>query len=169
MQVVFYAAYNPDITYWIAKHPEFENSGKSCSLVQAIDEMISKLSTRKLTGNAGVRFYQTILSNLSNDDAIVLQRIIDRDLRCGVNIPSINKIWTGLIPVYELMLAETDPKNLVYPCYVQLKMDGLRCLITRTKNDELLLRTRGGKLITSLEAIYDDFRKVIPLRTNLGW
>ena len=163
LKVVFWAAYNPDLTYWIQKTPAYNNTSVAMDLQTAIGRLLTRVATRGVTGNAAIEFYQALLCSLTADDAEVLKRIVNRDLRCGVNIPTINKIWKGAIPTYELMLAETDPKRLVFPCYVQLKMDGLRCLITRTLNDEIILRTRNGNQITSLEVMYDQLRQVIKL------
>jgi hypothetical protein len=161
LKTVFWATYNPDLTYWIQKTPAYTNTAVAMSLKTAIEKLQAQIATRAVTGNAAVNFYQALLSSLSADDAEVLRRIVIRDLRCGVNIPTINKIWKGLIPTYELMLAESDPKRLVFPCYVQKKFDGLRCLITRTLNDEIILRTRNGNPITSLSVMESYLKEVV--------
>lgn len=165
LKKVFWAAYNPDITFWIQKHPsviEFKN--KILELEDALRIILEQIATRQVTGNAAIEKYQMILCMVSQDDAEVIRRIIDRDLRCGVNVPTINKIWKGLIPVYELMLAENKPNKLKFPdVVVQLKYDGLRCLITHTKEGDIVLRTRNGNQITSLSLLNDEFKQIIPV------
>lgn len=158
---IFYACYSPDLTYWIQKTPPIIYNPHVMTLSVALDRVLNRIATREVTGNAAIELYQALLSSLPADDAEVLRRIVIRDLRCGVNTPTINKIWAGLIPTYELMLAETDPKRLVFPCYVQNKFDGLRCLITRTQNDEIILRTRNGNQITSLSVMEPYLKEVI--------
>jgi hypothetical protein len=159
---VFYAAYNPDYTYWISKTPAISHNTGTLSLFDAIFTLMEKIASRAVTGNAAIDLYQSLLCDLSGSDAEVLRRIIGRDLRCGVGVPTINKIWPNLIPTYELMLASTDPKNLRFPNVVcQTKFDGLRCLVTRTLNDEIVMRTRNGNQITSLSVMEDSLRKVI--------
>lgn len=160
----FIAAYHPDVVYWISKHPVITYNAHTLSLDTAIDEIYANLCTRKITGNNAVNFYQKILSSLSQDDSVVLKRIIDRDLRCGVGIPTINKIWKKLIPVYDLLLADSDPKHLQFPdVVVQTKYDGIRCTITHMQDGEIILRTRNGNRITSLEVMYKDIACTIPI------
>lgn len=161
LKKTFYTCYSPDLTFWIQKTPEIAHNLDRMDLNYAINQLVDKIATRAVTGNAAIELYQALLSSLPADDAEVLRRIVIRDLRCGVNTPTINKIWAGLIPTYELMLAETDPKRLVFPCYVQNKFDGLRCLITRTQNDEIILRTRNGNQITSLSVMEPYLKEVI--------
>jgi hypothetical protein len=158
---VFWAAYNPDLTFWIQQTPPILRNDGSLSLSTAIDKLIVNVAHRAVTGNAAIDFYQSLLCSLSQNDTEVLRRIVARDLRCGVNTPTINKIWKDLIPTYELMLAQTDSKRLVFPCYVQTKFDGCRCLISRTLNDEIVLRTRNGSRITSLDVMVPFLRDVV--------
>ena len=165
LKLVLWAAYNPDITYWISKHPDVSEYDRSGVLGEsmAIVDLLDNIAIRKITGNAAIEFYRKTLEKCTADQAEVIRRVVDRDLRCGVGVPTINKIWPLLIPEYELMLAETDAKKLKYPCYVQTKMDGLRCLITHTNPAfNIVMRTRGGNQITSLEAMYDHLSRVIP-------
>jgi len=165
LKKVFWAAYNPEITYWIAAHPTVQNGyAGTLSLDTAIDEVLANLASRKITGNAGINFYLNILAALSEDDAQVLRLIIDRDLRCGVQTPTINKIWKNLIPTYDVMLAGKEPKHLKFPdVVVQTKFDGVRCLVTHNFDGSIEMRTRNGSLITCLEPMYEDFRQTIGL------
>lgn len=162
LRKVFWAAYNPDLVYWISKHPKVAGHAGTLTLDTAIDEVLACLATRKLTGAAGVKFYQDTLASLTKQDAIVLQRIIDGDLRCGAAVPTINKIWSGCVPVYPIMLAGDDPSRLQFPdVVVQTKYDGVRCLISRTGDGDILMRTRKGKQITSLGVMHDDLKMVM--------
>lgn len=161
LKKVFWATYNPDLTYWIQKTPAYINTSTTIALKAAIETLQEQIATRAVTGNAAIDLYQSLLCGLSENDAEVLRRIVIRDLRCGVNTPTINKIWQGLIPTYELMLAESDPKRLKFPCFVQNKFDGLRCLITRTQNEEIALRTRNGNKIISLGVMEPFLKEVI--------
>jgi hypothetical protein len=163
LKTVFWAAYNPDITWWISKHPSVgEHSNQSIGTSEAINRILTTLSTRKLTGNAAIGYYRETLELCDEPDAIVIQRVVDRDLRCGVGVPTINKIWPNLVPTYEFQLAEEDPKKLIFPCYVQIKEDGLRDHITVTSMGDVIMRTRGGNVITSLSIMDDAIKAVIP-------
>lgn len=162
LKKVFKAAYDPFITYWIAAHPVVETHNATVSLDTAIDSMLETVASRKLTGHAAIEFYHSILESLSGSDAIVLQRIIDRDLRVGVSQATINKIWKKLIPVQDVMLAGKDPSRLKFPnVVVQNKYDGIRCLVTHNTDGSIEMRSRAGNLITCLEIMHDDLRTVI--------
>lgn len=162
LKKVFWAAYNPEITFWIAAHPVVRSYAGTLSLDTAIDEILANVASRKITGNAGINFYLNVLSAMTEDDAQVLRLIIDRDLRCGVQTPTINKIWKDLIPTYDVMLAGKEPKHLQFPnVVVQTKFDGVRCLVTHTADGSIILSTRNGSTISCLESIHDEFQQFI--------
>lgn len=163
LRLAFWAAYNPDITYWIAQHPEVgSHSNPGIGVAVGISRLMGGLANRRCTGNAAIDYYRMTLEMCNAEDAEVIRRVVDRDLRCGVGVATINKIWPNLIPEYDFMLAESDPKKLVFPCYVQTKVDGLRCLITHKDDGDIVMRTRNGNTINSLEVMYDSLKMVIP-------
>lgn len=160
LKKVFFTAYNPDYVFWIAKHPAVTSYTGELHLSKAIDMVVEELCSRKVTGNAAIALYSNILSSLDEEDSEVLRRIINRDLRCGVGVPTINKVWKDLVPVYEMMLAETDPKKLSFPDVItQIKSDGIRCLLTLTKTGDTVLRTRNGNSIDSLSSVFSEDAK----------
>ena len=142
---VLVAALNPYINYFIKKIDHEPKCTGSICLSQAIEEL-KNLSQRKVTGNAAKKFLAGILDACSPDDAEVVKRIIDRDLRCGINTATVNKIWPGLIPTYQVMLADTDKTKIKFPAYAQIKMDGVRCHLHWDGNEAIAM-TRNGKII----------------------
>ena len=44
-------------------------------------------------------------------------------------------------------------KDIVYPCYVQVKIDGCRCFCEKTSDTEIVYTSRKGKSITTLDHI----------------
>jgi hypothetical protein len=146
LKKVFVAAYNPHINYWIMKIPEYRPDVRPVLTLEAALGKLSGLSERKFTGNNGITFLSLLLSELSEDDAIVIQRIIQRDLKCGVNEPTINKIWNGLIPTFDVMLAHKDVSGIKYPAYCQTKQDGMRVHI-HYDGTNVQAFTRNGKTV----------------------
>ena len=57
-----------------------------------------------------------------------------------------------------LALSYDDRKNeIVYPVYAQPKLDGIRCIV-RQENDEIVGRTRNGKIIECIPHILDSLK-----------
>ena len=118
------------IQYYQRKIPAYVTNGKNVELIEALERM-NDLADRKVTGNKAIEFLSNILSDVSADDAKVIQLIIKKDLDCGVSTPTVNKIWKDLIPTFDTMLC--TPMNdkvlakMVYPAIAQKKLDGLRC------------------------------------------
>jgi hypothetical protein len=126
LKLVFQAAYNTFITYGIKAIPAYVASG-SDDLVYSIAAINEHLATRLYTGNAATKFLLGLLEELSADDAIVLERIIGRDLRCGASDTIAAKIWPGLVPTFDVMLSHKDISGIKFPAYAQIKSDGARC------------------------------------------
>lgn len=92
---------------------------------------LERLNSREFTGNAAVEHVNKILSSLSEDDANVLLKVINRDLRIGFGKREYNKIVDSVhkcsSPVYmrcglydKKSAKKIDPKGM----FVQLKADG---------------------------------------------
>lgn len=152
MQAVFLAL-DPYTQFFIRKIPEYETTAGQMDNRIDLDTamyMLNKLSTRELTGHAGIDYLRDILSRCSANDAEVIERIIQKDLKCGVSDSTANKAWPGLIHEYPCMLASAFEQKLIdkiqFPAYAQLKMDGMR-FNAIVKGSKCEFRSRNGKLI----------------------
>ena len=122
-------AYDKQILFWTTKAPLGDSSldeGVAVDIDTALSQLEENICNRKITGGAAELFTTRLLTNMGDDDAEVVRRVITKDLRCGVNASTINKIWKNLIPEPKFMLAETDDKKIVYPAVSQIKADGTR-------------------------------------------
>lgn len=159
---VLVAALNPHIQYFIRKIPSYTATAQK-SLQEILPEL-KKLSERKVTGNAAIEFLQDLLSSLSDDDAYVLEKIIKKDLRCGVKESTVNKVWDKLVPVYPCLLgrpySEKNLKNIVYPAYSQLKLDGMRVNIHVSQDGQVIIKGRSGKIIDLHNKLDNAFKKL---------
>lgn len=145
-------ALNPFVNFYIRKIPDYTlnlNPKKQDTLDNAM-RRLNLLSGRLLTGNAGIEHLSIVLSSVSPEDANVIERIIAKDLKCGVSEATVNKIWPGLVPSYPCMLASAYDQKLVervkWPALAQLKMDGMR-FNAIVKNNKVEFRSRNGKEI----------------------
>ena len=78
------AALDPFTQFYIRKIPEYTpNPNEGIALAFGIDTL-NDLAFRNVTGNAGIAHLKSTLEALNQDDAKVIERIIAKDLKCGV-------------------------------------------------------------------------------------
>lgn len=150
------ATLNPFVNYWQKKIPNY-TAGKcfpQLTLNEAIIQLYDELVSRKVTGTKAINTFGWILQNCSVEDAKVIELIVGRDLKCGVDVSTVNKVWKDLVPKFEVQLAHKDISGIVYPAYAQVKYDGMRCHL-EYNDGKALLRSRAGKEIDLL-GMFDD-------------
>ena len=158
---VLHLALDPYTQFYIRRIMPYKPGIRSTHLTldQALDEL-DKLSTRTLTGNAGIQHLHWILESLDVDDAKVIERVIEKDLRCGVSEATVNKIWRNLIPTYPVMLASGYEDRLMaamrYPAIAQLKLDGMR-FNAIVSHGAVEFRSRNGKIIQLHGRLEEEF------------
>jgi ATP-dependent DNA ligase len=160
LERVCFLALDPFINFYIRKIPKYNTDvGPYVALQQALEDLLP-LSTRAVTGNAAIEHLTNVLKNLEPEDAKVIERVIEKDLRCGVSEATVNKIWPGLIATYPCMLASGYEERLVeritWPANVQLKLDGMR-FNAIVKNSSVEFRSRNGKLLNLLGQLEQEF------------
>lgn len=168
-------ALDPYIQFYIRKIPEYSLSPEpKTTLEQVFSVGLPRLYRRDVTGNTAISTLKHILEHLPVEDAKVVERIIQKDLRCGVSEATVNKIWPGLIPTYPVMLASPyDEKSMMkmqYPALAQLKLDGMR-FNAIVENGKVEFRSRNGKqidLLGNLEQEFLELSKLISSETKTG-
>ena len=157
LREVIRLALDPFTQFYQRKIPEYTTDKHQTSLDQAMLALYD-LKERVVTGNAAIEYLRMLLSSVSADDAKVLERIIAKDLKCGVDVSTANKVWSGLIPEYPCMLCSPFEQKLVdkinFPAYAQMKMDGMR-FNAIVRDGKVEFRSRNGKqihLLGNLEA-----------------
>jgi len=152
-------ALDPFTQFYIRKIPAYSRGTDTANLRWALDKLYD-LSSRTVTGNAAIAHLTSILESLQPDDAKVIERIIEKDLKCGVAISTANAVWTGLVHEYPVMLCSQFEEKLVnkikFPAYVQLKMDGMR-FNAIVKDGGCEFRSRNGKEIQLLGNLEQEF------------
>ena len=106
-------------------------------LATSLDVMEREFVTRNTTGNKAGELLVDILSILSEDDAYIIERILDRDLKTRLGRTEVNKVWKNLIvkPPYTRCEIGTEANilknmpvdkdgNFINKVYSEVKMDG---------------------------------------------
>lgn len=157
-------ALDPFTQFYIRKIPAYTSkmSVDFMTLPEALSQLYM-LHSRTYTGNAAINHLKFILEMTSPDVAKVVERIIQKDLKCGVAVSTANAVWTGLLKEYPVMLCSQFEQKLVdkvvFPAYVQLKMDGMR-FNAIVQDGKVEYRSRNGKEIQLLGNLDADFIKL---------
>ncbi|MFA5706717.1 MAG: hypothetical protein WDA41_10220 [Candidatus Neomarinimicrobiota bacterium] len=155
---VFVSAYNPYITYGIKKWGKVPE-GTSDDLAHFVYDLLPKLQARFLTGNVARREVEKELSILTHLAQKWAERILRKNLRVGVQVKTINKIWQDSITPFEVQLADKVTartkdgafiidETLPYPLWVEPKFDGLRCIAIKDQGIVSLFTRNGTQLET---------------------
>ena len=142
-------ALDPFITYGIKNIPEYKKEKYGAinlsKALATIKERIVGTQRSQKTLDQLVK----ILCQVDENEAEVIERVIKKDLRCGVSTSTVNKVWEGLIPVFEVMLAQKATNktlnNIEFPAYVQTKFDGMRVNVIIQPNGNYQVFSRNGK------------------------
>lgn len=118
--------------------------------IDKIDNYLDLLqeNSGKLSGNSAKEFYSLLLQKLTEDSRVILLNILGRDLKCGINIKNINKVFKNLIPKPNYMrcavFSEKLVKKIHFPAMLQLKMDGTYREFN-VSNGTVSAKTRAGE------------------------
>jgi len=167
LKKVLYLANSRRAKFYIKDIPSFAYSGKDLPLNQILDGL-HVLSERIVTGHDAIEHLSGMLSDLHPDDAYVLERIIEKDLKIGMGTTNINKVIPKLIEETPYMGAKSYDEKYVRDIFKngsaisQLKMDGRYSnAIIRHGSVELesrqgeITHLEGSKLIQELEKFPD--------------
>lgn len=150
---VLYYAMSPFVLFYIKKIPHYTHCQADISLEKSLDQL-GAIRERKVTGQSAIDYLAGIFNSLSHEDQLVLERIIQKDLKAGIDAKTINKVFPNLIETSEVMLAHKDISGIVYPAIAQKKYDGARMHLKRVGNTSVAV-SRNGKTYELLgETLY---------------
>lgn len=126
-------------------------------------DLLERLNRREVKGNAA---REAVTQAMSKGDALAqkwMERLLWRNLRCGVSVSTINKVWPNSVVPFAVALAGTLPTKgvngnfefsepVAYPVRVEAKLDGLRCVAVK-HNGEVTMYTRNGTVLETLPRI----------------
>lgn len=165
--------YNPRFNYFITELPESELFRHSASNLdeESFFSILDQMKSREITGNTAREKLSEHLSFCNHILYELYELVIKRDIRAGVSIKSINKVFPNLIPETPYMRAsllkdykETNLFGKHNTIFVQKKADGVFSYIIKEDN-QIKFQTRNGT-IYYVEGIEKDF-DFIPNNTVL--
>ncbi len=148
-----YSVYNPQINYYIKKIPEPVVNGRDVlpyNLV--VRELLASLASRELSGNAATTTVASTLGRLDKEDRELLTCVLDRDIKAGLNISTMNKAFGKdfiFEAPYQRCEVESSEKWETWDWnkhhYVQRKADGMFVNVIKT-HAGIDFMTRAGNL-----------------------
>ena len=126
------------------------SSPEELSLDAALDILVSMFVSKKWTGNKALHGLEDIMNRLSPQDAYVMERIVDRDLRINFTKTGFNKVVneSDRIKAHPYMRCSVydskTARNITFPAICQLKADGLACSIL-VYEQNVTFTTRNGE------------------------
>lgn len=154
------ATYDPYVTYGLKgipvppAHQSTYDPTKERDHLEELFELLDSLASREITGNRARSEADRFLRMLPIEEQRWFHHCIRKDLKCGVDTKTINKVKPGLIPQFEVQLAhelEVSRKGgriqiddrIRYPVWVDYKLDGRRMVAIRTEAGVTLYSRNG--------------------------
>lgn len=147
--------------------------GSGITTVQAVFELFDYLEKHNTGTDRDVSLCQELLSHVCTWDreaGAILEALICKDLSIGVDSKTINKEMPGLIPTFDVMLAN---KYFDKPTYMEgklfaitTKIDGGR-IIALKENGQVSFYTRAGQKYEGLVDLEKEMRELMPDNTCL--
>ena len=117
-------------------------------------KITDECASREVTGNAAVSRVHTCFSSVEEQEEYWMRKILKKHLAIGASTKTINKVFPGLIPTFDVALAQKfEEKRLKAKSEVAVepKLDGIRCFAI-VENSKALLYARSGKLISNFNS-----------------
>ena len=157
-------ALNPRITFGIGKKTitEIEKNSEVGDAVLSwgkAQHILDRLAARELTGSAALSALASIRSNHCEDSWELLKRILIKDLRGSFSAKTANRVWRGMIPLFEVQLAHkyTPSKVKEWPADAEVKHDGVRCMAEVNMSDSTVtMYSRTGNEFTTFDSLKGD-------------
>lgn len=114
--------------------------------------LLDQLASRNKTGNTA-RFEVERLIAKPSVGALVA-RILAKDLRCGVGAKIVNECCLNpIISEFQIALCNKDIERIKFPCWAEIKDDGVRAIVMIDANAEVEIYSRNGKLYKNFPQI----------------
>lgn len=152
--------------------------------------ILDHLADIKSAKDSDVQELCEYLYNFNEETQNFLKMVIFKDLRLGLNVKKIQKIWPDFCVTYPYMGCQSFKRErinkIVYPAYAQTKMDGSFCNVIVGENveyfsrqskpqkmegtldDEFLKMNLPEKYVFTGEALVWDEDRIKPLPRKIG-
>ena len=156
-QVLTYS-FDPFIVFNVVKIPKVKTADRSVAMPEharweSFFKAIDLCAAREVTGNAAVELIRSTFCVVKAEEEAWMRRILKKHLAIGASVKTINSVIPGLIPTFEVSLAQKfETKRLAgrSTVFVEPKLDGIRCFAI-VENGGVKLYARSGKVISNFD------------------
>ncbi|KFG99040.1 hypothetical protein GQ56_0100830 [Burkholderia paludis] len=162
------AALSPFVTYGVKNFDmPHTNSAADHDGGQLFTLLLQDLAGREATGKAAAGRIKEVLGQYTVETAENLACVLRKELRIGIGVTEINKVFPDLIPIFDVMLAEKwEPgvTDITYPAQAEFKMDGQRDTVFVIPGQSCEHYSREGLRQPWIEGLFDDEMQLIRQR-----
>jgi DNA ligase 1 len=159
-------AYDPFLVFGVKKIPTTKDIFGAPNPWSEFWRLCTLLSARLITGNAARDEIDAMSQQFdSNQWNTICRGVLRKDLKCGVNVKTLNKIlgeseWK--IPVFQAQLAQPKdeyPKKMTGMKFLEKKLDGVRALAL-VEFSKVEIKTRNGKDLANFPHVATEIAKI---------
>lgn len=177
LKILLYYAFDSFLQYYIKQIPDVAPASRPIQAGNLKDfvGLLSALSERRIKLKDVKGAVADFLKRCNEIEQTWYKRVLLRNLEIGITQKGVNNAYPGLIPVYDVQLAETikditltDKKQLnrIPDAFVlQYKIDGYRLNIHKFDDGTVDIRTRSGLPVSGYTMLEEEVRRYLPT----GW
>ena len=150
--------YSTEYVYGIKKVVQTQAGTQTVANVWGqVETMLDRLTSRTVTGNAARNEVENLLNLLTADEAQVIINLLKGDLRCGISVATINKMFPNTITEYPYMRcslmkgSNIDNFDWASGIFSQEKADGMFANIFLYPDLITKITSRNGTLFANKE------------------
>ena len=123
-------------------------------IYESIFGLLDDLTNRVYTGHDAIAMVNGFVAQNEGYEDLIYN-IIDKDLKIRAGAKVLNKAWPGLIPTFNVALAQSYEGKCDWneTWYASRKLDGVRCLAVVDGEGKCTLYSRMGKEFTTLNKV----------------
>jgi len=155
--------YTPFNVVKIPKVTQRNVAGSETDRWEAFFSTAQRCADRLVTGNAAVDEMQAVFSRSEEDEEAWMRKVLKKHLNIGISTRSINKVFSRLIPVFEVQLAEKFKEKFVIDkaqIIVEPKLDGVRCIAIVNDGTVNMMARSGKSIVNVVDTIGKELSKL---------
>ena len=147
-------SFDPFMPFHVIKIPKIKNRFPLTTenlRWQVFFSACDKCASREITGNAAIEELESAFNLVTEDEEKWMRKILKKHIAIGLSTTTINKDFQGLIPTFDVSLAQKFDEKRVSKwdsMIVERKLDGIRCF-SIVRDGAVVMYARSGKPITN--------------------